>query len=119
CSFGTSPEPAQPRVEVAGDLLNKTSPFSPDNRWLVTQSNAKDERSLLKFWDLSAKTGLKQPAFTTTNVGFSLTFSPNSRWLASVSKQFIELWDLRQAPWWSEPFLLPISHVDDWGQSDL
>lgn len=77
---------AKPVSVETADGLGPQGPFSPDSQWLVSQKAGKVIlRNLL---------GRKPFPLPMSNVR-SVTFSADSRWLATADKEGIKLWDLQ------------------------
>ena len=72
--------------------------FSPDDRWLATESynNVGSVENTMYLWDL------KNPAVPPTSFGEGppflrlVQFSPDSHWLVTSALQTVELWELNQ-----------------------
>ena len=85
---------------------------SPDGRWLATASGKGDEGQPVLLWDLSTKKSVTLTSDYWLRPG-SITFSPDSRWLAFATKSDgVRLWDVnarREVP------NLPASSSSIWG----
>jgi eukaryotic-like serine/threonine-protein kinase len=67
---------------------------SLDGRWLATASGKRDEGQPVLLWDLSTKKSVTLTSEYWLRPG-SITFSPDSRWLAFATKSYgVRLWDL-------------------------